>query len=87
MNLERFKNPWFWIGLIGVVFTAMGVNPESVTSWEIFLSDFRKLVDNPFMLGSVLTAVLGVFTDPTTHGMGDSKEKIIAPVEDKIQNK
>lgn len=29
---ERLKNPWFWVGLGGVILTAMGVNPEMFTS-------------------------------------------------------
>jgi phi LC3 family holin len=29
---------------------------------------------NPFMLGSVALAILGVFIDPTTKGVSDSKQ-------------
>ena len=34
MNIPvRFKNPWFWLGLVGLFFTAIGVSPETLTSW------------------------------------------------------
>lgn len=68
----RLKNPWFWVGLVGVILTAMGVSPESLTSWEAVKDAVISLVSNPFMIGSVAVAVLGVFVDPTTSGLGDS---------------
>lgn len=73
MNIPvRFKNPWFWVGLVGVILTAMGVSPDTLTSWEAVKVAVLNLVTNPFMIGCVVVAVLGVFIDPTTHGIGDS---------------
>ena len=71
MKKERFRNPYFWLGLGGVIFTAMGVNPEILTSWELVTESIYNLLRNPFMLGSVGVAVLGVVVDPTTKGMKD----------------
>ena len=68
----RLKNPWFWVGLVGVILTAMGVSPESLTSWGAVEDATISLVSNPFMIGSVAVAVLGVFVDPTTAGLSDS---------------
>lgn len=70
----RLKNPWFWIGLVGVIFTAMGISPEMLTSWDILGQHLLDTISNPFMLGSVALAVLGVFLDPTTDGVGDSNQ-------------
>lgn len=70
----RMRNPWFWIGILGVVFTAMGINPDMLTSWALVGQAIVDLVSNPFMLGSVVIAVLGVFVDPTTAGVGDSAQ-------------
>jgi phi LC3 family holin len=70
----RFMNPWFWISLIGVILTAMGVSPEMFNSWEAVVDAFIELVRNPYMLGSVIVAVLGVFIDPTTKGVTDSEQ-------------
>lgn len=68
---ERFKNPYFWIGLVGVLLSAMGVSPEMFTSWDAVEETFIQLVSNPYMLCSVFIAGLGVFIDPTTKGAGD----------------
>lgn len=68
----RFKNPWFWVGLGGVILSAMGVSPEMFTSWGAVWEAVVNLFINPFMLVSVVLAVLGVFVDPTTAGISDS---------------
>ena len=72
----RVKNPYFWIGLIGIVLTAMGVSPEMFTSWSAVWRQFVEFVSNPFMIGSVVVAVLGVLVDPTTTGVSDSERAL-----------
>ena len=68
------KNPYFWIGLGGVILTAMGISADMLTSWIAVWDALVNLVSNPFMLGSVVVAVLGVGLDPTTAGIGDSEQ-------------
>lgn len=68
----RFKNPYFWVGIIGVILTAAHISPEVLTSWPLLAGAFIGIVNNPFVLGSVLLAVLGVVLDPTTAGIKDS---------------
>ena len=73
MNLKvRIKNPWFWVGVVGILLTAMGVSPEMLTSWSAVWEAVVNLFTNPFLLGSAFIAILGVFVDPTTAGVGDS---------------
>lgn len=73
MNIiVRLKNPWFWVGLVGIILTAMEVSPEMFTSWGLLWDNIVALVQNPFRLGSVIIAILGVLVDPTTAGVGDS---------------
>lgn len=72
----RFKNPWFWVGVGGIILTAMDVRPEMFTNWQIVGIEFFNLINNPFKLFSVALAVLGVFVDPTTSGVTDSKQAL-----------
>ena len=72
----RFKNPWFWVGLCGTILAAMGVSPEMFTSWGAVWEAMVNMVRNPYMLVSVVLAVLGVFVDPTTSGISDSKRAL-----------
>ena len=69
----RFKNPWFCVGLFGTILAAMGVSPEMFTSWGAVWEAVCSLFSNPFQIGCVVLAVLGVFVDPTTSGISDSK--------------
>ena len=50
----RFKNPYFWIGLIAVILAAVGVSPESLTSWNILAGQIMELLNNPFAIGCVI---------------------------------
>lgn len=73
MNLPvRFKNPYFWISLLATILAAMGVSAEMFTSWQLVWKAIVDLVSNPFQLGCVIVAIIGVFNDPTTAGIGDS---------------
>ena len=75
VNVRR-RNPWFWAGLVGTILAAMGVSPEMFTSWSAVWEALRGLVSNPYQIGCVVLAVLGVLVDPTTHGLGDSSRAL-----------
>ena len=75
MNIPvRFKNPWFWLGLVGLFFTAIGVSPETLTSWAALKQALVDFIANPFLIGTAAIALLGQFIDPTTAGVSDSKQ-------------
>lgn len=75
MNIPvRFKNPWFWLGLVGLFFTAIGVNPETLTSWAALKQALVDFIGNPFLIGTAAIALLGQFIDPTTAGVSDSEQ-------------
>lgn len=72
----RAVNPYFWIGLIAVVLAAVGVSPESLTSWTILKNQLLALIGNPFAIGCVVIATIGYINDPTTRGIGDSERAL-----------
>ena len=77
MKLEwkkRLTNLWFWVGMVGVVLTATGANPEMFTSWQVLCDEVKALFANPYLLATAFLAVLGVLTDPTTNGISDEKK-------------
>lgn len=75
MNTERFRNPWFWIGIVGVILTATGMDPAMFTSWGALWEAVLGVLKNPFLLGTAALAVLGVFVEPTTKGILDRKDE------------
>ena len=74
MNIkERFQNPYFILGLLGVIFSSAGIDVETLTNWNLLLESVLNILKNPFLLSSVILAVTGVFVDPTTAGLRDRK--------------
>lgn len=75
MNKERFKNVWFWTGLIGVILAAAGIDATTLTSWNALFNSIMGILRNPYMLGSVALAAIGVFVNPNTPGLKDNSRK------------
>ena len=71
--LVRIKNPYFWIGIVAVILSAVGVTPETFTSWNVLLIQVKELLSNPYAIGCVIIALIGYVNDPTTAGLKDSK--------------
>lgn len=69
----RYKNIWFWIGLVGVALTAMGIDASTLTTWDSVIQMFKDLISNPFLIGTTALAVIGVFNNPTEKGLRDIK--------------
>ena len=77
LNYEvRIKNPWFWVGLISVALTAIGVDPQTFTSWQSVLNGILSVLSNPVQLGTFILSILSVFIDPTTNGLSDSNRAL-----------
>ena len=73
INYEvRIKNPWFWVGVVSVALTAIGVDPQTFTSWQSVLNGILSVLSNPVQLGTFILSILSVFIDPTTNGLSDS---------------
>ena len=72
----RFKNPWFWVGIASVAITAIGVDPQTFTSWSAVWMGIKAVLGNPVQLVTMCLAVLSVFIDPTTAGVGDSERAL-----------
>ena len=84
----RLKNPWFWVGVVSIIITALGVDPQQFVSWDSlggYIVDVLKnpvqpfalsFVMNPVQLVTVVLAVLAVFIDPTTAGVSDSAQAL-----------
>lgn len=68
----RLKNPWFWIGTIGVLLTSMDITSQNCSTWVDLFDLIITALQNPFKVGSTVVAFLGVVVDPTTTGIGDS---------------
>ncbi len=71
MENNRFKNIYFYLGLVGVIFGAAGVDFNTLTSWKLLFEAILSILANPVAILCVIAGVLGAYTDPTTKGLRD----------------
>ena len=72
----RMKNPWFWVGVVSVAITAIGVDPQTFTRWAAMWEGIKAVLSNPVQLVTMCLAVLSVFIGPTTAGLSDSEKAL-----------
>lgn len=70
---NRFKNPYFWLGLGGIIFSSAGVDFKTLTSWNLLGEALLSILSNPVAVVAVAAAIIGVFVDPSTKGLKDNK--------------
>jgi len=70
---KRIKNVYFWLGLVGIFFSAAGVDFNALTSWKLLLDSILSILNNPVAIMSVTMAIVGVFVDPTTPSLKDKQ--------------
>lgn len=75
----RLHNPAWWMGMAGIVMSPilayLGLAYSDLTTWVSLADVFVKFISNPYLIGTVIVAVLGaigVTVDPTTKGLSDS---------------
>lgn len=73
MNWKLRLKRWdFWLAVCGAIVAASGIEPASLTTWQALGDALMGIFVNPFKLGGVILAVIGIFTDHTTAGLVDS---------------
>ena len=74
----KFKNPWFWLGLVSIIFGSAGVDVNTLTSWSALGQAVLGILQNPVAVMAVVGGILGVFNDNGTKGLDKpiDKEKV-----------
>ena len=72
----KFKNPWFWLGLVSIIFGSAGVDMNTLTSWNALGQAVLGILQNPVAVMAVIGGILGVFNDNGTKGLDKPVEKI-----------
>ena len=71
---EKFKNPYFWLSTIALVFSASGVDFNELTSWALLGQALIGIVNNPVSIVAVITAFLGIWNDNSSKGLDKFKK-------------
>jgi phi LC3 family holin len=72
---DKIRNPYFWIGIISIIFASAGIDFNSLTSWSLLGQALISIINNPVAIMAVIGAVVGVFNDNSTSGLDKIKIK------------
>ena len=71
----KLKNPYFYLSIVGLIFSASGVDFTQLTSWNLFWQALLGILENPVCVVAVITALLGIWNDNSTKGLDGIKNK------------
>ena len=66
---EKFKNPYFWLSVFALIFSASGIDFQTLTSWQLLVQALVDILLNPVAIVAVITAFLGIWNDNSTKGL------------------
>ena len=66
---EKLKNPYFWLSVFALIFSAAGIDFETLTSWQLLVQALVDILLNPVAIVAVITAFLGIWNDNSTKGL------------------
>lgn len=66
---EKFKNPYFWLSVFALIFSAAGIDFNQLTSWQLLGQAMFGIIQNPVSIIAIITAFLGIWNDNSTKGL------------------
>ena len=72
---SKFKNPYFWLSVVALIFSASGIDFNQLTSWRLLGEALLNIIANPVSVVAVITALLGIWNDNSTKGLDKLKKK------------
>lgn len=72
---NKFRNPYFYLGLVSIFFAAAGIQFEDLTSWQLLLDALLSILENPVSILAVIGAMLSVWNDNSTSGLDPIKNR------------
>ena len=70
---EKLKNPYFWLSVFALIFSASGIDFQTLTSWQLLVQALVDILMNPVAIVAVITAFLGIWNDNSTSGLDTFK--------------
>lgn len=67
--MEKLKNPYFWLSVFALIFSAAGIDFQTLTSWNLLFQALMDILLNPVAIIAVITAFLGIWNDNSTKGL------------------
>lgn len=73
---NKFKNPYFWLSVFALIFSAAGIDFQQLTSWELLYRALLDILLNPVSIIAIITAFLGIWNDNSTKGLDRLYNKV-----------
>lgn len=71
----KLKNPYFYLSVVALIFSASGVDFNQLTSWTLLGQALLNIVNNPVSVVAVITVFLGIWNDNSTKGLDGWKHE------------
>lgn len=71
----KLKNPYFWLSVFALLFSASGIDFQTLTSWSLLAQALLSILLNPVAVVAVITAFLGIWNDNSTKGLDNPFKK------------
>ena len=75
LNHPKLRNPYFYLSVVALIFSASGVDFNQLTSWTLLGHALLNIVNNPVSVVAVITAFLGIWNDNSTKGLDGWKHE------------
>lgn len=76
----RIKNPQWWgqiaLAVIMPVLGYFGLSAADITTWGMAFETVGRAFTNPYVVGMMIVCAYNAVIDPTTAGIGDSKQAL-----------
>lgn len=76
---SKFRNPYFWISIVGLFFSAAGIDFNTLTSWQLLGNALLSILNNPVSVVAVFSCLVGIWNNNDTKGL----DKLTQPKENK----
>ena len=70
----KLRNPYFYISVIGLIFSAAGVDFNSLTNWYLLGKALLDIFNNPVSTLAVITALTGIWMDNGDYTLKSKKQ-------------
>ena len=74
-NNPKLRNPYFYLSTFALIFSASGVDFQTLTSWSLLGEALLGILNNPVAIIAVITAFLGIWNNNDTKGLDGFKDK------------
>ena len=75
LSNPKLKNPWFWIGLISIIFASANIDFSTLTSWKLLFEAVMSILNNPVSTVAVITGIISVWNNNDEKGLDGLKHK------------